>query len=198
MIRVRAASHRPDRSRPEEEPLADLLVLQALGDEERSGTLVKEEVRASSAHAGTISRVYCAAMATEGNNTSEPSLPLILARELAANLATPMFLIDASGMLVYFNEAAELMLGKSYAEVGGISANEFGAMLELGNVDETPMRRRDSPAGVAFYKREPAHRRLLATTLDGTRQPFEVTAYPLFGHVGDMHGVLTVFWRAKE
>jgi PAS domain S-box-containing protein len=137
-------------------------------------------------------------MATEGNNTSEPSLPLILARELAANLATPMFLIDASGMLVYFNEAAELMLGKSYAEVGGISAIEFGAMLELGNVDETPMRRRDSPAGVAFYKREPAHRRLLATTLDGTRQPFEVTAYPLFGHVGDMHGVLTVFWRAKE
>ena len=136
-------------------------------------------------------------MATEGSTTSEPSLPLILARELAANLATPMFLIDASGLLVYFNEAAELMLGKSYAEVGGISANEFGAMLELGNVDETPMRRRDSPAGVAFYKREPAHRRLLATTLDGTRQPFEVTAYPLFGHVGDMHGVLTVFWRAK-
>lgn len=137
-------------------------------------------------------------MAPEESKTSEPSLPLILARELAANLATPMFLIDASGMLVYFNEAAELMLGKSYGEVGSITANEFGAMLELGNVDETPMRRRDSPAGVAFFKREPAHRRLLATTLDGTRQPFEVTAYPLFGHVGDMHGVLTVFWRAKE
>jgi PAS domain S-box-containing protein len=137
-------------------------------------------------------------MATEGSRTSEPSLPLILARELAANLATPMFLIDAGGTLVYFNEAAELLLGKSYGEVGGITALEFGTMLELGKVDGTPMRRRDSPAGVAFYDREPAHRTLLATTLDGSRQPFEVTAYPLFGHVGDMHGVLTVFWRAKE
>ncbi len=137
-------------------------------------------------------------MATEGSRTSEPSLPLILARELAANLATPMFLIDAGGTLVYFNDAAELLLGKSYSEVGGITALEFGTMLELGKVDGTPMRRRDSPAGVAFYDREPAHRTLLATTLDGTRQPFEVTAYPLFGHVGDMHGVLTVFWRAKE
>jgi PAS domain-containing protein len=137
-------------------------------------------------------------MATEGSRTSEPSLPLILARELAANLATPMFLIDAGGTLVFFNEAAELLLGKSYGEVGGITALEFGTMLELGNVDGTPMRRRDSPAGVAFYDREPAHRTLLATTLDGTRRPFEVTAYPLFGHVGDMHGVLTVFWRAKE
>ncbi|HXN62547.1 MAG TPA: PAS domain-containing protein [Acidimicrobiales bacterium] len=125
-------------------------------------------------------------------------MPLILARELAANLATPMFLIDAGGTLVFFNEAAELLLGKSYGEVGGITALEFGTMLELGNVDGTPMRRRDSPAGVAFYDREPAHRTLLATTLDGTRRPFEVTAYPLFGHVGDMHGVLTVFWRAKE
>ena len=137
-------------------------------------------------------------MATEESKASEPSLPLILARELAANLATPMFLIDAGGILVFCNEAAELLLGKRYSEIGGITALEFGAMLELGNVDGSPMRRRDSPAGVAFYDREPAHRTLLATTLDGSRQPFEVTAYPLFGHVGEMHGVLTVFWRAKE
>jgi hypothetical protein len=137
-------------------------------------------------------------MATDGTATNEPSLPLILARELAANLATPMFLIDAGGTLVFCNEAAELLLGKSYSEIGGITALEFGAMLELGNVDGTPLRRRDSPAGVAFYDREPAHRKLLATTLEGTRQPFEVTAYPLFGHVDEMHGVLTVFWRAKE
>ncbi len=137
-------------------------------------------------------------MATEESKASEPSLPLILARELAANLATPMFLIDAGGTLVFCNEAAELLLGKRYGDIGGITALEFGAMLELGNVDGSPMRRRDSPAGVAFYDREPAHRTLLATTLDGTRQPFEVTAYPLFGHVGEMHGVLTVFWRAKE
>jgi len=137
-------------------------------------------------------------MGPDANTTNEPSLPLILARELAANLATPMFLIDAAGILVFFNEAAELLLGKTYGDIGGISALEFGAMLELANVDGTPLRRRDSPAGVAFYDREPAHRTLLATTLDGTRHPFEVTAYPLFGHVGEMHGVLTVFWRAKE
>ena len=58
-----------------------------------------------------------------------PSLPLILARELAANLATPMFLIDASGTLVFFNDAAELVIGKSFGELGEVSALEFGAML---------------------------------------------------------------------
>jgi PAS domain S-box-containing protein len=124
------------------------------------------------------------------------SLPLILARELAANLATPMFLIDASGTLVFFNEAAELMLGKTYAELGAITANEFGASLQLAELDGSPMRRRDSPAGRAFFQHEPAHRTVLATTFDGTRRPFEVTAYPLFARAGEMHGVLTVFWEA--
>jgi PAS domain-containing protein len=136
-------------------------------------------------------------VSTESGKTGGPSLPLILARELAANLATPMYLIDAEGTLVFFNEAAELMLGRRYSEVGPITALEFGTMLEPAYLDGTPMRRRDSPAGVAFYRHEPCHRTLLATTLEGTREQFEVTAYPLFGRVGDMQGVLTVFWRAN-
>ena len=137
-------------------------------------------------------------MTSDGIGTAPRSLPLILARELAANLATPMFLIDAEGILAYYNEAAELMLGKTYAELGPVTANEFGAMLQLADLDGTPLRRRDSPAGVAFIQREPAHRTLFATTLDGSRTKFECTAYPLFGRTEDMHGVLTVFWPAKS
>jgi hypothetical protein len=136
-------------------------------------------------------------VSSDGIGTAPRSLPLILARELAANLATPMFLIDAGGMLAYYNEAAELMLGKTYGELGEVTANEFGAMLQLADLDGTPLRRRDSPPGVAFIQREPAHRTLLATALDGTRTKFECTAYPLFGRAEDMHGVLTVFWPAK-
>jgi hypothetical protein len=135
---------------------------------------------------------------TDAHGTAPRTIPLILARELSANLATPMFLIDAQGMLAYYNEAAELMLGKTYAEVGAITANEFGTMLELADLDGTPIRRRDSPAGVAFIEREPSHRTLMATTLDGAREKFECTAYPLFGRGEEMHGVLTLFWKAKS
>jgi PAS domain-containing protein len=136
-------------------------------------------------------------VSTTGNGGPR-SLPLILARELAANLATPMFLIDAAGTLVFYNEAAELMLGKTFAEMGEITADEFGAMLDLAETDGTPLRRRDSPAGVAFFQRAPSHKRVVATTLDGKRTTFEATAYPLFGRTEEMHGVLTVFWEAKE
>ena len=122
------------------------------------------------------------------------SLPLILARELASNLATPMFLIDAAGMLIFYNDAAELMLGRPFAELGQVSALEFGAMLELTDLDGTPVRRRDTPAGVAFFERRPAHRDVMATTFDGTRRHVQATAYPLFGSGDEMHGVVTVFW----
>src|ERR1700690_3381818 len=88
---------------------------------------------------------------------SPKSLPLILARELASNLATPMFLLDAAGMLVYFNDAAALLLGKSFAEWGEIDSGEFGLALELSTPDGEPLRRRDSPSGIALLEQRPAH-----------------------------------------
>jgi len=126
-----------------------------------------------------------------------PSLPLILARELAANLATPMFLIDAQGTLVFYNDAAERVIGTPFGELGEIDALEWGAMLRLCEPDGTPMRRRDSPAGIAYFQRRPAHRVLQATGLDGVQHAVEVTAYPLFGASDELHGVVTVFWEGR-
>lgn len=132
-----------------------------------------------------------------GSPGSPKSLPLILARELASNLATPMFLLDAGGMLVFFNDAAALLLGKRFAELGEIPSGEFGAALNLTTPDGEPIRRRDSPSGVAFYEYRPAHMTVLATSYDGVRREYEATAYPLLGATGEMHGVVAVFWETK-
>ena len=133
--------------------------------------------------------------AVPGSAPGPKSLPLILARELASNLATPMFLIDALGTLVFFNEAAEVLIGKPFAELGEISALDFGAVLELTDCEGGALRRRDTPAGVAFFQQRPAHKTLMATGYDGVRRVLENTAYPLFGTANDMHGVIAVFWE---
>ncbi len=135
-------------------------------------------------------------MTADSSGGGPRSLPLILSRELAANLSTPMFLIDAEGTLVYCNEAAELMLGRPFSEMGSLTANEFGTMLQLKGLDGEPLRRRDTPPGRAFIERQPAHRTLLVTLLDGANREVECTAYPLFGRDQEMHGVLSVFWEA--
>ena len=127
----------------------------------------------------------------------QKALALIVARELAANLATPMFLIDAAGDLVFYNDAAEQIIGKPFAELGTISAIEWGEMLKMTTVDGEPLRRRDSPPGIAFMQRRPAHSVLRATAFDGTEHTLEVTAYPLFAKPDELHGVVSIFWKTN-
>ena len=59
----------------------------------------------------------------------QKSLVLILAREFASNLATPIYIADADERLVYFNEPAERIAGRSFAETGEIPVREFTDML---------------------------------------------------------------------
>jgi predicted ATPase/class 3 adenylate cyclase len=118
-----------------------------------------------------------------------------LARELASNLATPMFLVDADAMMVFFNDATAAIIGKTFSEVGEIPATEFGEDLELGTVDGEPLRKRDSVTGVAFFQRRPVHQTIMATGYDGRRHTLHTSAYPLFGPAGEFQGVVTVFWE---
>ena len=125
-------------------------------------------------------------------------MPLILARELAANLATPMFLLDARGWLVFYNDAAAGLIGRPFAELGEIPASEFHAVLETSLPDGTALDRHDTPVGVAYYTQLPAHGRLVCKTYDGVKRSIENTAYPLFGATGEMHGVVSVFWELGD
>ena len=44
-------------------------------------------------------------------------LVLILAREFASNLSTPTLIADERGYLVFYNEAAEGVVGRRFGEV---------------------------------------------------------------------------------
>src|SRR5262249_62090617 len=111
--------------------------------------------------------------------------------------ATPMFLSDAAGPLVFYNEAAELLIGRPFAEVGEMPALDFGDELALSDSDGSPLRRRDTPAGIAFFERRPAHKLVVATGYDGVRRRGGATAHPLFGAAGGMHGGLTALWDVR-
>jgi PAS domain-containing protein len=119
----------------------------------------------------------------------------VLARDLASNLPTPMFLIDANGTMVFYNDATATILGRTFAEVGEIPSAEFGAALDLTTVDGQPILRRDTPAGVAFFQRRPIHQTLMATGYNGRRSAYDATAHPLFGPAGEMQGIVCVFWE---
>jgi PAS domain-containing protein len=129
--------------------------------------------------------------------TAQKSLPLILAREFASNLATPMVIMDEGGRLVFFNEPAELIIGQTHAEVGELGPDEWGRLFKVEQTDGTPVKIEKTPAGITLAERRPAHDTLAFTTVDGIRHEIAVTAFPLLGREDELVGVVSVFWEER-
>jgi PAS domain-containing protein len=122
---------------------------------------------------------------------------LILARELAVNLTTPMWIWDGQGSLVYFNEPAAVIVGRPYDDVGSIKIEELG-QFKAEDLDGSQVDPSDLPSAVAFRERRPDHRLLNITGLDGVKRRISVTATPLFVRGDEFVGAMAVFWQLPE
>jgi PAS domain S-box-containing protein len=130
--------------------------------------------------------------------TAQKSLPLILAREFASNVATPITVMDEVGTLVFFNEPAERIIGQTYAEVGELPADQWERLFQVERLDGSPIRFQDMPAGIAHREKRPAHGTLAFTTVDGRRHEIAVTAFPMLGRDEELLGVVAVFWQQRN
>jgi len=123
-------------------------------------------------------------------------LALIIARELATQLATATFIADASGQLVFYNEAAEEILGRTFAEAGTMPAEGWASQFRLEDLDGNPLPLDRMPAGIALLEQRPAHGQLWMTGLDGQRRLLSVTAVPLFASATECVGMIALFWQS--
>ena len=122
-------------------------------------------------------------------------LVLILAREFASNLSTPTLIADARGYLVYYNEAAELVVGRRFSEAGETTLEEWVSAFEPRTVSAEPLPPERRPARVAFDERRASHLRYLVTSADGVEREIESTAFPLFARTDEFVGIVAIFWR---
>jgi PAS domain-containing protein len=121
-------------------------------------------------------------------------LVLILAREFASNLATPMMLTDAHGTLIFFNEAAEAIVGRTFAEAGEMPFGEWSERFAARTPDSAPLPPERRPVALALEERRATHERLVVRGLDGVQREIAVTAFPLFAHADEFVGVVGIFW----
>jgi PAS domain-containing protein len=125
----------------------------------------------------------------------QKSLALIQAREVAANLSLPIVVLDPEGTIVYYNSAAESILGDTFESAGELSSEEWSAAFAPERVDGTPIPMRELPAGVALVQRRPHHLDLYYTGFDGIRRQVAVTAFPLMGREQELRGAVAIFWH---
>jgi PAS domain-containing protein len=127
--------------------------------------------------------------------TQQKQLVLILARAFASNLSTPALLADARGYLVFYNEAAELTIGKRFSEIGEIDLEEWLDPFAPRDSTGELLPREHRPTWIALKDRRPAHLRYTVTSADGVDREIEVSAFPLFAHAEEFVGAIVLFWR---
>ena len=129
----------------------------------------------------------------------QKSLVLILAREFSSQLAMPTFIVDGEGNLVFYNEAAETILGRSFAEVGELPADELVRAIDIANLDGEVLEPKERAIGVALFEHRPTHAtRLLRPMSGGEWRRVEVTAFPLITGPDEVGGVVAIFWESQE
>ena len=123
---------------------------------------------------------------------------LILAREFASRLATPMFIGDAQGRVVFYNEPAEKVIGRTFSEAGELDPAAWGALLHIEDLDGNPLSLEARPSGIALLEHRPSHRLMRITGVDGVKRVVSVTAFPLFAHEDEAVGIVLIFWEEPD
>lgn len=123
-------------------------------------------------------------------------LELILARNLMSALSTPAFLVDEGGLIVFYNEAAGMLLGKRFEELGTVGPQEWGSMFGPFDEDGRPIPYDELPLVVAVRNGRPAHGNFGIRSTDGTQHSVEVSAFPILTAHGSQ-GAIAVCWPSS-
>jgi PAS domain-containing protein len=125
-------------------------------------------------------------------------IEVILARQLASYLTMPIFIVDPDGTLLYFNEPAEVLLGKRFDETGKMVSDEWMRIFHPRTVDGDQLDLKQLPLVVAIERRRPAHLRFWIQGLDGINRHLEVTAVPLNSIGNRFVGAVAIFWEVEN
>jgi PAS domain-containing protein len=122
-------------------------------------------------------------------------IEMILARHLASYLAMPIFLVDPQGTLLFYNAAAELILGRRFDESGPLPLEEWGTIFTPVDVPGGGLAPNEMPLVIALNEQHPAHRDFWIRGLDQVPRHIEVTGVPVIGQAGRHLGALAIFWE---
>ena len=126
------------------------------------------------------------------------NIVLILARDFASRLATAVFLVDEEGDVIYFNEAAEQLLGQRFVEGEEMGAEEWSTVFKPTDLDGRRLAIEELPLGEAIIHRRPAYGEVRIEGADGVARLIAAAGIPLFSHEDEFVGGLAILWESAE
>ena len=127
--------------------------------------------------------------------STSKSIQIILARQLASCIATPILLVDALGVLIYFNDAAETIFNRRFEETGEMPAAEWTALIAAIDDNRNPIAPESRPMMRVLAERYPVAQTIWTRRSDGEWRHLHVTAFPLIGDRDVLLGAMSIFWE---
>lgn len=125
-------------------------------------------------------------------------IEMILLKQWASLIAVPVWITDADGRLVYYNEPTEEIIGMRFEDAGEMSADQLAEVFVIRDIDGSPLANDDRPLMIALTKQMSAHRRIRFLRVDKQWREIAVTAIPIIGE-GNRHlGAMVTMWEDGE
>jgi PAS domain-containing protein len=125
---------------------------------------------------------------------SQKPLELILARNLLTSISTPAFLLDHHGALVFYNEAAGAVLGRSFEDAGRMDPEEWISTYGPVDGDGQPIALDDLPGTQAVRAGRPEHGIYRLRSAGGAEHKIESSTFPIVASPEGSSGAMILFW----
>lgn len=134
--------------------------------------------------------------AMESQQTQKP-LELILARNLLTSVSTPAFLVDSDAAIVFYNEAAAALLGRSFEDAGRMTAEEWTSAFGPLDKEGRPVEVATLATTESIRAGRPAHGRFRIRAARGPVQ-VEASAIPIVANEAGSSGAMILFWPQAD
>ncbi len=129
--------------------------------------------------------------------SAQRPLELILARNLLSSISTPAFLVGQEGTLLFYNEAAGVLVGRRFEETGTMTADEWTAAFGPFDNNDEPIPYDRVPLTKALRQGRPAHGSFRICAANGHHEDIAASAIPIVGTDG-ASGAIVIFWPLVE
>ncbi len=127
---------------------------------------------------------------TDGTELASRPIELILAKQWAGLLASPVLLFDGQGSLLYYNETAEILLGRSFGLTGPMRRGEWSAAFQFEDLDGHDLDADQTPLCSSLDGAQADQKTLVLRGIAGALTKIRLTTVPIQGAGNQRHGVL--------
>ena len=126
---------------------------------------------------------------------AQKEIEIILSRQFADALDTPIFITDPAGNLIFYNIPAEKILGLKFADTGPMPVEEWSTVFRPEDEEGNELEPDHLPLVKTLKSKKPAQGEFWIIGLDGIRRYLSVTSFPIVGREHRYLGAIAIFWE---